>query len=152
MLWSGVGVTITGDPGGTLTGTGEVVVPELLVTSVLPDRPAGDLGPKLQVTYTFDGAVVGGQDLYPYAPGGPVAYSAASGRIASHPFAAGWRQARPAVLDLLVSWGLSPKATPQAATINAPMLVTFALTGIALAGALYLAISTRSAIRVRRPA
>ena len=113
--WSGVGVTVTGDPGGTLVGTGEELVPELLVSAVLPARPAGDLGAKLQVTYSFDGAVIAVQDLYPYARGGPVAYSASSGKIASHPFTAGWHQARPSVLNLLVSWGLSPRAIGSAA-------------------------------------
>ena len=107
--WSAIGVTITGDPGGTIVGTGEEAVPELLVSPVLPGRPAGDLGPKLQISYSFGGSVVAVEDLYPYAPDGPVAYSAASGEIVDHPYSAGWRQARPSLLDTLVAWGLSPK-------------------------------------------
>ena len=111
--WSAVGVTITGDPGGPVVGTGEVLVPELLVSPALAEPPAGDLGPKFQVAYSFEGDVAV-QDLYPFAPDGPVAYSASKGDLAGHPFAAGWHQAKPSILEMLVSWGLSPEANGSA--------------------------------------
>jgi hypothetical protein len=95
--WSGIGVTISGGGGDDISGTGEVIVPTLLVARTFGNPPAGDLGPKLQITYRegADGPVIAVQDLYPYAPGGPVSFSATAGEIFGHPYAAGWHRRTP---------------------------------------------------------
>ena len=117
--WDAVGITITDSAGGgTIRGVGAPVVPELLMSEVLPGRPAGDLGPRFGVTYSwgFAGSALALQDLYPYAPGGPVTFTASPGQIASHAFAAGWRQSDAAMFQVLVAWGLpaQPGSVPAA--------------------------------------
>jgi hypothetical protein len=117
--WDSVGVTITGAGGTAIGGTAGEVMDPLLVGPVLADRPAGDLGPRFQIAFSFEGRTAATEDLYPYAPGGPVAYAASSGSLVGHPFAAGWRQAQPAILEVFVSWGL-PAVPVMAAASGAP--------------------------------
>jgi hypothetical protein len=115
--WDAVGVAITDSTGGgAFAGTGGEAVPNLLMSDLLPSRPAGDLGPRFQVSYTWaaTGQALAVQDLYPYAPGGPVTFTPTSGAIASHAYAAGWRQADETMFKTLVAWGL-PAESGQAA-------------------------------------
>jgi hypothetical protein len=115
--WSSIAVDISGgDNGGTVSVTGDVMAPELLVTPPLDSRPTGELGDRFSATYTSveTGRVIAVQVFYPYAKGGPVAYTAAAGTIGSHSYAAGWRQADPSVLDDLVARGLpAPHSAPD---------------------------------------
>ena len=112
--WSGIDVTVSRS-GPAIGGTGEVLVPQLLTSPVVA-RPTGSLGARFEISYRegAGGPIVATQDLYPYAVGGPVAYTAAGGTIVGHPFAAGWHRADASVLRLLVSWGLPE--TPTAAS------------------------------------
>ena len=122
--WDSVGVAITGADGTTINGTAGAVIDPLLMGPVLRDRPAGDLGPRFQIAFTYGGRTAATEDLYPYAPGGPVAYSASAGDVVGHPFSAGWHQADRAILEVFVSWGL-PAAPAAAATApDAPATVS----------------------------
>jgi hypothetical protein len=117
--WDAVSVAITSDRGGaTISMTGGIIVPTLLVTPALDVRPAGDLGPKYAAVYTMapSSHALATQELYPYAQGGPVSFTSTSGAIADHPYAAGWRQADAAVFQAMVDAGL-----PAAAAANAPV-------------------------------
>lgn len=145
--WSAISVSISGGSGGAVSGTGEDLVPALLVTRALPDRPAGDLGPRYEATYTLGpgGDVLARQDLYPYASGGPAAYSATDGSVAGHPFGAGWRQADPSILKVLVSWGLpnapdlaatSPARSPSAGMEPGTLALVAALAALVFVGSL----------------
>lgn len=113
--WDSVTIAITNAAGGTAATVagGEVMAPGLLISSVLDARPAGDLGPRFTATYAMGpgGQVVATQDLYPYAAGGPVSYTATAGAIGGHRFAAGWRQTDRSTLEYLVGFGL-PAADP----------------------------------------
>jgi len=119
LAWDSVRISITPAAGaGTVSGSGGDVIDVLLISRPMDARPAGDLGPLYRITYTFpagageSGLVV--QDLYPYAPGGPVAYSAAGASIVGHPIRAGWHQGDTVLLHRFVSWGLP--ATPVGRT------------------------------------
>ena len=117
--WDSVSVAITSDRGGApIAMTGGDVVPALLVAPTLDARPAGDLGPRFTVTYTMapSARAVAIQELYPYAPGGPVSYTSTDGSIADHPYAAGWRQADASVFQAMVDAGL-----PATDAANAPI-------------------------------
>jgi hypothetical protein len=116
--WDSVAVTITGAGGTAIGGTSGAVIDSLLVGSAGPDRPAGELGPRFQIAFALDGRVVATEDLYPYAPAGPVAYLASAGELAGHPFAAGWHQAKPEVLQVFVGWGLPATATVGSAATD----------------------------------
>jgi hypothetical protein len=118
--WDSVGVTITGAGGTAIGGTAGAVVDPLLVGPVLGDRPAGDLGPRFEISFAYGGRTVATEDLYPYAPGGPVAYAASAGSLVGHPYSAGWRQAPPAILQVFVSWGLAAAPAVAAAAPAAP--------------------------------
>jgi hypothetical protein len=119
--WDAVSVAITSDSGGaTISMTGGIIVPTLLVTPALDARPAGDLGPKFTAVYTMapSSRALATQELYPYAQGGPVSFIATSGAIADHPYAPGWRQADASVFQAMVDAGLpaSAAANPPATT------------------------------------
>jgi hypothetical protein len=116
---SGAGSTIAGDPtDGSISGHSGDVIDMLLVSTSVAAPPAGDLGPRYVITYSFDGQSSSiAQDLYPYAPGGPVAYSATDGSIVGHPIQAGWHEGNSALLQVFVAWGLP--ATPNGATAPA---------------------------------
>ena len=84
---------------------------------MLDARPSGDLGPRYTVTYRLPGpngrdARIR-QDLYPYAPKGPVTYTPPGqpffGTQSTH---GGWYQASAPLKDVLVRAGLP--ATPPA--------------------------------------
>lgn len=75
-----------------------------------PGRPKGDLGPRYTITYTVPGG--SGtvfrirQDLYPYAAGGAVTYTAPGQPIFDSKTAGGWFLALPDLKPLLVEHGL----------------------------------------------
>jgi hypothetical protein len=82
---------------------------------MLPTRPAGDLGPKYTIRYTVPGpnndTFIIVQDLYPYAPSGPVTYTKPGQPIFDMTTGGGWYQAGDDLKDTLVSGGL-PAARP----------------------------------------
>jgi hypothetical protein len=154
--WSGVGVSITGDPGagsggGTVVGTGEELVPTLLVSPALAGKPAGDLGPRFQAEYRFDGRVQAVEDVYPYAEGGPVAYLATGGTLAGHDYRAGWRQADPEILGVMVAMGLPATPVAVSATAPAPGLDVTRIATAGAGAALVLALLALVALLVRQP-
>lgn len=107
-LWeSGVDVV------GGLDDTRAASVEELGLT------PA-DLGTKYLATYRFGSDDRIRQDLYPYARGGPVTYTAPGqeltglfGDAGDMPITAGWYRSSPGLFDLLVDHGL-PERDPVA--------------------------------------
>jgi hypothetical protein len=135
LAWDSVRISITPPAGGspTASGTGGDVIDMLLISRPMDARPADHLGPSFRISYTFpaaageSGVIV--QDLYPYAPGGPVAYSAANASIVGHPILAGWHQGDAALLQRFVSWGL-PTAPVEAATTSSGASVASAWTAV----------------------
>lgn len=89
------------------------------------ERPAGDLGPRYTITYAIPDdhttfPVV--QDLYPYAPSGPVTYAHPGQRLwAGQRVAGGWFYGPATLLPMLVSLGL-PARPPAGAA--APVAVS----------------------------
>jgi hypothetical protein len=132
LAWDSVDITITAPTGvGTtsdaeaagppVSGHGGDVIDMLLISSPMDGRPSGDLGPRFVITYSFpfDGHSSSvAQDLYPYAPGGPLAYSAADGSIVGHAIRAGWHEGNTALLRVFVSWGLPATANVAPAVAN----------------------------------
>jgi hypothetical protein len=108
---------------------------EQIPDPILPARPAGDLGPKYVATYTVPGpdndvyAIV--QDVYPYAPVGPVTYmepgQALFEGMTTH---GGWFQAGDELKRTLVAAGL-PESPPSGSTDGS--FPTLEVVGIALA-------------------
>jgi hypothetical protein len=84
---------------------------------MLADRPNGNLGPRYQITYRVPGP--GGredvirQDLYPYAPKGPVTYTPRNQEFfGTQRTRGGWYQAAPSLKEMLVARGL-PATAPS---------------------------------------
>ncbi len=77
---------------------------------MLAARPKGDLGPKYTITYTVPGpnndAFTIRQELYPYAPGGPVTYTAPGQPIFDMETRGGWYQGGSDLKATLVAGGL----------------------------------------------
>ncbi len=109
--------------GGEGTGTGEGLVMQsgffAAAFQEVPDpmldaRPAGDLGPKLTITWQLSpapGADALKQDIYPYADGGPVTYMAPGQRFYdTEQTRGGWYRASPALLTTLEQLGVPSRA------------------------------------------
>jgi hypothetical protein len=78
-------------------------------------RPVGGLGPRYEVTYTVPGGPSGDstlrQDLYPYAPKGPVTYMAPQQKFWDTQLTpGGWYRGTPELRSMLVKAGLPPRA------------------------------------------
>ena len=169
--WDSVEITISPPAGGTtagsaggppVTGNSGDVIDMLLMSSATDARPAGDLGPRFEVTYTYPGGVLS-QDLYPYAPGGPVAFSATGGSIVGHAVQAGWHAGNASTLSTFVSWGLPDHsvAQPSDRTAVGPAGIALgvvpALLAVALVAGLGLAfglprLAALARVRIRRTA
>jgi hypothetical protein len=85
--------------------------------SLTPSRPKGDLGPRYTITYVVPGP--NGeedtirQDLYPYAAGGPVTYTAAGqSYFRTEGTQGGWHRASVGFKNMLVNAGL-PATAPS---------------------------------------
>ena len=149
--------------GGSISGSSGLVIDMLLMSTPMAARPAGDLGPRYVISYSFPGSGATGplsEDLYPYAPGGPVAYAATAGSIVGHPIQAGWHEGNAAVLDAFVSWGLPATAPSLTERTGGPGLDVrpalavgaLVLLALGIAAAAALAGSTVGPIRTRRRA
>jgi hypothetical protein len=121
---------------------------------MLKIRPRGDLGPRYTVTYNLPGP--NGpenrirQDLYPYAPQGPVTYIAPGQRFfGTRSTHGGWYQAAPALKDTLVEAGL-PRTAPSGSSGEGGTGFTDFWPAFAAALALGLVALTAVAMR-RRP-
>ena len=81
---------------------------------MLDTRPAGELGPKLTITWQLSpapGADALTQDLYPYADGGPLTYMAPGQRFyTTEQTRGGWYRASPALLTTLQQLGVPARA------------------------------------------
>ncbi len=107
-------------------------------------RPTGDLGPKYVVTYGVpgpDGMSTVLQDIYPYAPDGPVTYRAPGQALFEGvPTRGGWYQAGPELKATLVAAGLPgspPSGTggspfPALETTGIALLLALAVAGLAV--------------------
>lgn len=74
-------------------------------------RPAGDLGPKLTITYVFGPGVPEiRQDVYPYATPAPVTYTPSGQEIFDRKVDGGWYRAEPELKTTLVAAGLPATA------------------------------------------
>jgi hypothetical protein len=91
---------------------------------VLSGRPGGALGPRYTVSYTVpvdQGSVELRQDLYPYAPGGPVSYTRPGQPLWSGEQAVGgWFRAPATLSAVLTSLGLPARPPAGAAEAAEP--------------------------------
>jgi hypothetical protein len=171
---SGAEMTGPGDGGGiTFTGGGESGGTPLgdltqlggffaLTFGQEPDptlasRPTGDLGPKYTITYTVPGPNNEldklKQDIYPYAPGGPVTYMKPGQKFfGTEETRGGWFKAAPVLKDTLVEAGL-PKIAPSGSASDDSSFLSAELLSAMLGAALLLAAATVIFLRRReRPA
>jgi hypothetical protein len=81
---------------------------------ILSARPGGDLGPRYAASYTVpvdNGSVEVRQDLYPYAPGGPVTYTEPGQPLWSgEQVVGGWFRAPSTLPAVLTSLGVPSRA------------------------------------------
>jgi hypothetical protein len=108
---------------------------------LLRSQPKGTLGARYSVTYTVPGPSTDTlrQDLYPYAPGGPVSFMEPGQRVWDQTTHGGWYRGSSELRTMLVRAGL-PKTAPETARSRAssfnPKQVSVAVgAGIALAAA-----------------
>ena len=108
--------------GGEGTGAGEGLIMQTgffaatfreVPDPMLDARPAGDLGPKLTITWQLsrppDSDALT-QDVYPYADGGPLTYMAPGQRFSTTELTrGGWYRATPALLTTLQQLGVPAK-------------------------------------------
>jgi hypothetical protein len=123
----------------------------------LASRPSGDLGPKYTVTYTVPGPNNEldklKQDIYPYAPGGPVTYMKPGQKFfGTEETRGGWFKAAPVLKDTLVAAGL-PKLSPGGSSSDDSSFLSAELLSAMAGAALLLAAATVLFLRRReRPA
>lgn len=122
---------------------------------MLPARPKGELGPKYTITYTVPGA--GGddtilQDVYPYATGGAVTYTAPGQELYEVGTRGGWFHGGTELKKTLVAAGLPaglPAGPPAAASSSDDSSFPTATVSLLVFALLVL---TVSAILIRRRA
>lgn len=157
----GGGMTFTGDGEGGGTPLGDLTMQAGFFPAsfgqqpdpMLASRPR-DLGPKYTITYSVPGPNNEldklRQDVYPYAPGGPVTYMApGQSFFGTERTRGGWFQAAPQLKATLVAAGLPSR--PTAGTSEGTSVSTNLFS--ALAVALFLVAATAVFLRRRtRPA
>ena len=123
---------------------------------MLASSPEGDLGPKYTITYTVPGPNNEldklRQDVYPYAPGGPVTYmEPGQGFFGTERTRGGWYQATSQLKETLVAAGLPARPPASGSSDDGTSLSTNLVS--ALAVALFLLAATAVFLRRRtRPA
>ena len=161
----GGGITFTGggESGGTPLGDLTQLGGFFALTfgqepdPTLASRPTGDLGPKYTITYTVPGPNNDvdklKQDIYPYAPGGPVTYMKPGQKFfTTEETRGGWFKAAPVLKDTLVQAGL-PKIAPSGSDSDDSSLLSAQLLSAMVGAALLLAAATVIFLRRReRPA
>jgi hypothetical protein len=162
---SGGGINIRGDgesggtPLGDLTQYGGFFAATFgqEPDPMLATRPKGDLGPKYTITYTVPGPNNEldrlKQDIYPYAPGGPVTYMEPGQKFfGTEETRGGWFKAAPLVKDTLVEAGL-PAVAPSGSESDGTSFFTAELLSAMAGAALLLGAATVIFLRRReRPA
>ena len=96
------------------------------------DRPAGELGPKLTITWFFPPDFDLLQELYPYAPGGPVTYTEPGQTLYGHDLGGGWYRAGPALKDALVEAGIPESPVSSSVLLPAGLLAALAMAALAV--------------------
>jgi hypothetical protein len=91
----------------------------------LDARPAGELGPRYTIDYDIDSGTTQPllrQDIYPFAPGGPVTYAPAEQQLFEGQVSrGGWYRAPAVLTNRLVALGVpEPKSAPAAKAAAAP--------------------------------
>jgi hypothetical protein len=117
---------------------------------MLASRPKSNLGPKYTITYTVPGPNNEldklRQDVYPYAPGGPVTYmEPGQGFFGTERTRGGWFQATSQLKETLIAAGLPSRPTAAASDGTALGTNLFG----ALAVALFLVAATAVFLRRR---
>jgi hypothetical protein len=99
------------------------------------ERPAGELGPKLTITWFFppDSNVL--QELFPYAPGGAVTYTEPGQTLYGQDLGGGWHRAGPALRDVLVEVGIPEPPVSSSVPLPAGLLAALALAALAVLAA-----------------
>jgi hypothetical protein len=124
---------------------------------MLASRPKGDLGPKYTITYTVPGPNNEldklKQDVYPYAPGGPITYMEPGQKFfGTEKTRGGWFKAAPFLKDTLVEAGL-PKVAPSSSSSDDSAFFSAELLSAMAAAVLVLGATTVIFLRRReRPA
>jgi hypothetical protein len=141
----GDGINFTGDgeSGGTALGDLTQQAGFFAATfgqepdPMLASRPEGNLGPKYTITYTVPGPNNEldklRQDVYPYAPGGPVTYmEPGQGFFGTERTRGGWYQGTDALKQTLVSAGLPARPVADSGGGTSFSTNLFSLVAVAL--------------------
>jgi hypothetical protein len=106
---------------------------------MLHARPAGPLGPRYRIIWTVPAGAthVVTQDVYPYAPGGAVAYTRPGQPIFDSTTIGGWYR-NPELKRTLVSLGLPVRAPRAASGMNYALVAGLAVFALVAASALML--------------
>ena len=109
---------------GAQTGVYSAMFPES-PSQMLSSAPTDDLGPSVTVIYTIPGPAGGNatlnQDLYPYAAGGPVSFTApGQSFLGGEKTVGGWFRAPEALTETLAARGFPSKAELLAAVGDEP--------------------------------
>ena len=156
----GGGITFTGDGESGGTPLGDLTQQAGFFPAafgqqpdpMLPSRPKGDLGPKYTITYTVPGPNNEldklRQDVYPYAPNGPVTYMEPGQKFfGTEQTRGGWFQADPQLKETLVSAGLPAQRSSASADDSA-----FSAGLASMFGAAFVLAAAMAALLLRRRA
>lgn len=97
------------------------------------ERPKGELGPRFVITWYFPDPLI--QEVYPYAEGGPLAYTEAGQTLYGHDVGGGWHRAGPALRDLLVEVGIPERPVSSSVPRPAGWLAALAMAALAVLAA-----------------
>ena len=99
-------------------------------SELLTEPSKGQLGPSFVITWYFPDPVI--QEVYPYAEGGPLAYTEPGQTLYGHDLGGGWYRAGPALKDALVEAGIPEPPVSSSVPLPAGLLAALAMTGLAV--------------------
>jgi hypothetical protein len=125
-----------GEPGsqttlGRLVDSSDIF--DALGKGPLAERPDGELGPRFVITWYFPDPVI--QEVYPYAEGGPLAYTESGQTLYGHDLGGGWHRAGPALRDVLVEVGIPEPPVSSSVPLPAGLLAALAMAALAFIAA-----------------
>ncbi|MGH8937552.1 MAG: hypothetical protein ACRDXD_15050, partial [Acidimicrobiia bacterium] len=96
---------------------------------LMSEVPKGDLGLQFVITWYFPDPVI--QEVYPYAEGGPLAYTESGQTLYGNDLGGGWHRAGPAQRDVLVEVGIPEPPVSSSGPLPAGLLAALAMAALA---------------------